>query len=346
MQVLYPAIGEVRVYTEENAPLRRVTFRVGESIEDHEGNARTVESVTETNSAIVYRGADWELPEAQLNDRLSVHGPMDRLRGGHVDDAEVFALRQRALEPMHRWRQSPVRGFVGGRIDLISHQLYIAREVGNRLSPRVLLADEVGLGKTIEAGLIVHRQLVTGRAARVLILVPESLVHQWFVELLRKFNLWVHIFDEERCAAIEKGLPEANPFLDDQVILCSIDFLAAHPERAEQAKEAGWDLLVVDEAHHLEWSEAAPSAEYELVEELGQQAEGLLLLTATPEQLGPESHFARLSLLDPDRYSDFGAYQAESGHYADIAPIAGALHAGTLEPRAAGSARHHARARD
>ncbi|MFL2908239.1 MAG: SNF2-related protein [Limisphaerales bacterium] len=328
VQVLYPATGEVRVYTEENAPLRRVTFRVGESIEDHEGNARTVESVTETNSAIVYRGADWELPEAQLNDRLSVHGPMDRLRGGHVDDAEVFALRQRALEQMHRWRQSPVRGFVGGRIDLISHQLYIAREVGNRLSPRVLLADEVGLGKTIEAGLIVHRQLVTGRAARVLILVPESLVHQWFVELLRKFNLWVHIFDEERCAAIEKGLPEANPFLDDQVILCSIDFLAAHPERAEQAKEAGWDLLVVDEAHHLKWSEAAPSAEYELVEALGQQAEGLLLLTATPEQLGPESHFARLRLLDPDRYSDFAAYQAESAHYADIAPIAGALHAG------------------
>ena len=245
-----------------------------------------------------------------------------------MDDAEVFTLRQRALEQMHRWRQSPVRGFVGGRIDLISHQLYIAREVGNRLSPRVLLADEVGLGKTIEAGLIVHRQLVTGRAARVLILVPESLVHQWFVELLRKFNLWVHIFDEERCAAIEKGLPEANPFHDDQVILCSIDFLAAHPERAKQAKEAGWDLLVVDEAHHLKWSEAAPSAEYELVEALGQQAEGLLLLTATPEQLGPESHFARLRLLDPDRYSDFAAYQTESAHYADIAPIAGALHAG------------------
>ena len=328
VQVLYPATGEVRVYTEENAPLRRVTFRVGESIEDHEGNSRTVESIEETKGALVYRGTDWEMPEAQLNDRLSVHGPMDRLRGGHVDDAAVFALRQRALEQMYRWRQSPVRGFVGGRIDLIPHQLYIAREVGNRLAPRVLLADEVGLGKTIEAGLIVHRQLVTGRAARVLILVPESLVHQWFVELLRKFNLWVHIFDEERCAAIEKGLPEANPFLDDQVILCSIDFLAAHPERAEQAKEAGWDLLVVDEAHHLEWSEAAPSAEYELVEELGQQAEGLLLLTATPEQLGPESHFARLSLLDPDRYSNFGAYQAESGHYADIAPIAGALHAG------------------
>ena len=328
VQMLFPATGEVRVYTEENAPLRRVTFRVGETIEDHEGNARTIESIDENNGALVYHGADWELPEAQLNDRLSVHGPMDRLRGGHVDDADVFALRKRALEMMHSWRQSPVRGFVGGRIDLIPHQLYIAKEVGDRLAPRVLLADEVGLGKTIEAGLILHRLLVTGRAARVLILVPESLVHQWFVELLRKFNLWAHIFDEERCAAIEKGLPDENPFLDDQLILCSIDFLAANPERTEQAKDAGWDLLIVDEAHHLEWSETEVSDEYELVEAISQQAEGLLLLTATPEQLGPKSHFARLRLLDPDRYSDFATYQAEAEHYSEIAPIAGTLHAG------------------
>ncbi len=328
VQVLYPATGEVRVYTEENAPLRRVTFRVGETIEDHEGNTRTVEAIDESNGMLIYRGADWELPEAQLNDRLSVHGPMDRLRGGHVDDDAVFSLRRRALEMMHGWRQSPVRGFVGGRIDLIPHQLYIAKEVGDRLAPRVLLADEVGLGKTIEAGLILHRLLVTGRVARTLILVPDSLVHQWFVELLRKFNLWAHIFDEERCAAIEKGLPDENPFLDDQLILCSIDFLAAHPKRAEQAKEAGWDLLVVDEAHHLEWSETEASDEYQLVESISQQAEGLLLLTATPEQLGPESHFARLRLLDPDRYTDYAAYQTEAGHYAEVAPIAGALHAG------------------
>ena len=151
VQVLYPATGEVRVYTEENAPLRRVTFRVGESIEDHEGNTRTIDAIDETDDVLTYRGDGWILPEAQLNDRLSVHGPMDRLRSGHVDDTAVFSLRRRALEMMHGWRQSPVRGFVGGRIDLIPHQLYIAKEVGDRLAPRVLLADEVGLGKTIEA---------------------------------------------------------------------------------------------------------------------------------------------------------------------------------------------------
>ena len=330
VQIIYPATGEVRVYSEENAPLRRITFRAGETIQDQSGTERVIDSISDEENVITYCGEGWELPEAQLNDRISVYGPMDRLRGGHVDDSTVFALRQCALEMMYRWRQSPVRGFVGGRIDLIPHQLYIAQEVCSRMAPRVLLSDEVGLGKTIEAGLILHRQLVTGRASRVLILVPDSLVHQWFVEMLRKFNMWVNIFDEERCASIEKGHPDTNPFLDDQVILCSIDYLTANPERAEQAKEAGWDLLVVDEAHHLEWSENGSSEEYQLVELLSQEAEGLLLLTATPEQLGQESHFARLRLLDPDRYSDFASYKSETEHFADIAPIANALHEGTV----------------
>ena len=84
---------------------------------------------------------------------------------------------------------STVLGLVGARIGLIPHQLYIAAEVAGRYAPRVLLADEVGLGKTIEAGLILHRLLLTGRAERVLILVPEPLLHQWLVELRRRFNL-------------------------------------------------------------------------------------------------------------------------------------------------------------
>ncbi|MDG2214552.1 MAG: RNA polymerase-associated protein RapA, partial [Verrucomicrobiota bacterium] len=133
---------------------------------------------------------------------------------------------------------------------------------------------------------------------------------------------------EERCAAIEASNPDSNPFLDDQVILTSIDFLAEKPGRVEQAREAGWDLVVIDEAHHLEWNKEAPSKEYELVQSLSQESEGLLLLTATPEQLGQESHFARLRLLDPDRYPDFARYKREAEHFTEIAPIANALHQG------------------
>ena len=137
---------------------------------------------------------------------------------GDVDTPQLFALRRKTLKYDHNRRISPVNGFVGGRIDLIPHQLYIAHEVSNRFAPRVLLSDEVGLGKTIEACLIIHRLLLSGRISRVMILVPETLVHQWFVELLRRFNLWFHIFDEERCQAIEDSAPEGNPFLDDQLI--------------------------------------------------------------------------------------------------------------------------------
>lgn len=81
-------------------------------------------------------------------------------------------------------------------------------------------------------------------------------------------------------------------------MICSLDFARRSKQRTEHLCEAEWDLLVVDEAHHLVWSEDAPSREYQAIEQLAEHVPGVLLLTATPEQLGMESHFARLRLLD------------------------------------------------
>jgi len=322
VQVQFKAAGETRIYATEHAPLKRVRFRVGDKIKSHEDKELVIREVVEQNGLLIYCGENHQLTEAQLSDRLSLQGPQERLLAGRFDPFTTFELRRRTLDLLHRARKSPVRGFVGGRIDLIPHQLYIAQEVANRHAPRVMLSDEVGLGKTIEACLILHRLLLSGRANRILVLVPESLVHQWFVEMLRRFNVWLHIFDEERCASIEMGDPTANPFLDDQLVLTSIGFLARDPRRSAQAVEAGWDVLVVDEAHHLEWSQFAPSREYQIVDELSRKAEGLLLLTATPEQLGLESHFARLRLLDPDRYRDLSTFQTEAKDYRGAAELA------------------------
>ena len=326
VKIEFKAAGETRIYAVEQAPLKRVRFRNGDKIRTQEDKELVVKEVLEQRGLLTYVGENEKLPEAQVSDRVSLQGPQERLFAGRFDAPATFALRRRSLEFLHRSRKSPVRGFVGGRIDLIPHQLYIAQEVANRQAPRVMLSDEVGLGKTIEACLILHRLLLSGRANRVLVLVPESLVHQWFVELLRRFNVWLHIFDAERCASIEAGEPGANPFLDDQLVLTSIDFLAGDPRRAEQAVAAGWDVLVVDEAHHLQWSESAPSREYQVVENLGRQAAALLLLTATPEQLGVGSHFARLRLLDPDRYRDLATFEAGSKDYQVIAEVAEKLH--------------------
>src|SRR5262249_16036899 len=301
---VFRAAGQRREYARANAPLRRVRFRRGDTIRNRSNAALSIDLVTERNGLLFYRCGEQELCETDLSDEISFNEPEERLFAGQFDPPRVFDLRFEALQHEHQRRKSRVRGFAGGRIDLIPHQLYIAGEVSGRLVPRVLLADEVGLGKTIGACLILHRLIVTGRANRALILVPESLVHHWFIELLGRFNLWFHIFDEERCRAIEHTRDADNPFIDEQLVLCSIKLFLNSERQVEQALAAGWDLLVVDEAHHLSWSPDKPSPEYSFVEALGRTTSGLLLLTATPDQLGISSHFARLRLLDPDRFYD------------------------------------------
>ncbi len=268
VEIYFPAAAEHRQYALDSAPLRRVTFAPGDRIRTHAGDELIVESVVENQRLLTYRTSGRDVAEAELADSISFSKPEDRLFGGQVDDPATFDLRVETLAARSRLRQSPVRGFTGGRMDLIPHQLTIASEVAARLRPRVLLADEVGLGKTIEACLILHRLHLTGRADRVLILVPEPLVHQWFVELLRRFNLLFSLFDEERCASIEFNDPEANPFLDSQLVLCSVAFPGGDPDRAAQILAAGWDLLIVDEAHHLAWTPDEPSPHYRLVESL------------------------------------------------------------------------------
>ena len=323
VSLLFPASGVLRQYARQSAPITRVEFRPGDSIKTHAGETVQVESVTAgPDGVLVYHGGGREVPETDLSDTLSFSKPEERLFIGQVDENAVFDLRHEALRRRHRIRQSPVRGLVGGRIELIEHQLFVAHEVAGRVLPRVLLADEVGLGKTIEACLIAHRLYRSGRVQRLLILVPEPLVHQWFIELMRRFNLRPAIFDEERCAAIEANQPEQNPFLDDQLILCPVGLLSQHENRARQAAEAGWDLVIVDEAHHLAWSPEKPSAEYAAVEAVAGRTSGLILLTATPEQLGLESHFARLRLLDPDRYDRFEDFLAERETYRETAALA------------------------
>ncbi|HUR57571.1 MAG TPA: RNA polymerase-associated protein RapA [Opitutaceae bacterium] len=318
----FPATGEKRLYALGTAVLKRVQFRAGETIATRDGTTLTVESVHEEAGVLVYSGEGRRVREDAISDVTSVSLPQERLMAGQVDPGEVFDLRRRALQAQSRFRSSPVRGFLGGRIDLIPHQFHILHEVAARQIPRVLLADEVGLGKTIEACLILQRLLAVGQVRRALILVPESLTHQWFVELLRRFNLWFSIYDEPRCLALEESDPGKNPFLASQLGLISVTFLAGNETRRQQAVDAGWDIVVVDEAHHLVWTPAQASPEYALVEELGRRSRGLLLLTATPTQLGLAGHFARLRLLDPNRYDDFDRFVAESERYGAVADIA------------------------
>ncbi len=326
VQVLFAKAGVLRPYAIDSAPLVRAEFRAGQRIAG-KGIAFLVERVEIRDGILVYRGEGRELEEGQLDDEQSVSQADDRLIGGRTDSVAQFELRLAALQRRADARRSPTWGLASARIGLIPHQLRVASIATARRPPRILLADEVGLGKTIEAGMIIARQLATGRASRVLLLLPDALVYQWFVEMLRRFNLHFAIYDEERCAALEPAgdAPASNPFEDAQLVIADFSLLEASPKRAAQVLAAPWDLLVVDEAHHLAWSPQAASPRYALVEQLASHIPGILLLTATPEQLGRSGHFARLRLLDPQRYSDLDGYLAEADGWSELSRIADQL---------------------
>jgi len=328
------ASSETRTYAKQNAPLTRVIYDEGEQVKSVEGFSIEITRVTDLNGLIIYSGKDAEgqsitLEETQLDHFIQLNRPAERLFIGQIDKNHWFDLRYQTLKKINQLTHDELSGLTGCRTSLIAHQLYIAHEVANRYAPRVLLADEVGLGKTIEAGLILHHQLLNERAQRVLIIVPESLLHQWLVEMLRRFNLMFSIFDEQRCQAgsvDENGSDQENtdpgvnnPFLSEQLVLCSQEFLAKNEQYYQQALNGEWDLLVVDEAHHLQWTAEKSSRDYQLIEQLTQKIRGVLLLTATPEQLGIESHFARLRLLDPDRFPDLNSFIAEEKSFQPIA---------------------------
>lgn len=325
VHILFPQSEETRVYAQASAPLSRVTFKAGDSISDQDGNTWQVTQVENIAGVCRYHvaGQDKPIMETRLAANINLAKPLERLLASRIHHNDWYELRQEILRMQGALASHPLRGLMGARVDIIEHQLYIAHEVGKRIAPRVLLADEVGLGKTIEAGLIIHQQLLTGKAERVLILVPDSLQYQWMIELRRRFNLEFAIFDLVRTASIAEHDPELNPFLTEQHIICSIDLFLDHDDLCDQALQAGFDLLVVDEAHHLHWdSEQGGNDKYDMVAEFATQTAGVLLLTATPEQLGLESHFARLRLLDPNRFASLDDFIDSEDNFAQTARIA------------------------
>ncbi len=324
--VVFPASGERRTYAADNAPLSRVEYAVGEQVATEDGMSLGIVGKRESEGLLVYTGVledgrEIDVEEIDLDSAVHFSRPQDRLFAGQIDRPDAFTLRAEAHGHRHRHRASAAFGLLGPRVELLPHQLFIAAEVGERHAPRVLLADEVGLGKTIEAGLVVHQQLARGHAARVLVLVPESLLYQWLVEMLRRFNLHFAIIDADRIAGAE-----GNPFEEAQLCLAPLEPSAA-PAVAESMLAAGWDIVVVDEAHRLAPAPGEAGAGYRLVEALAATVPGLLLLTATPEQLGVEGHFARLRLLDPTRFADPERFAAEESGYRAIGALADAVEA-------------------
>ncbi len=320
----FSAVDESRRYARDAAPLTRLVLNAGDPLQLGEVKVEIIGVDSTAAGTINYQirmpeGDIKPLPEALLPDNLSMNRPLDRLMSGQFDPAHWFRLKQQSLALLGQAEASGLMGLSSARAELIPHQLYIADEVARRYAPRVMLADEVGLGKTIEAGLILQQQLVSGLCQRVLIIVPDPLLHQWLVEMLRRFNLHFTVLDAERCEALTDS-GESDPFSSTQLALCPISLFTDKPERIGQAENAGWDLTIVDEAHHVELgAEQDSDPAYLALSRLAAASKGLLLLTATPEQLGHKNHFALLRLLDPARFNDYDSFVSEQQHYQAVA---------------------------
>ena len=314
----FPATGDVRQYSRQNAPLTRAIFSEGDTIETTDGENHNVSRVESINDLLIYINSHGDpIPESQLAATIRLNHPLRRLLAAQLDKPAWFDVREQLLRAYHHWLCSDVIGLLGARINLTPHQLYVAQSATSRHPVRVLLADEVGLGKTIEAGLILQRLQRQNNVARALVLVPEALCVQWFVELLRCFSIHGVLIDDKTEAA---ELNDARVFIAAHDFLKHTDLLnntnsANNTEKTQQLEP--WDLVIVDEAHHFDLSKQTPMAQ--TLSSLADASTHLLLLSATPERLGLESHFSRLQLLDKNKFYSFDEFKQSYDRYQALA---------------------------
>ena len=177
---------------------------------------------------------------------------VDRLAAGQVDEASDFLTRLDILHLLATREANALGSFLGGRVRLFPHQLHVAERATLRLPVRWLLADEVGLGKTIEAALIMNRLLHTQKIERCLVVVPEALTVQWLGELWRKYHQVFTLLDPDRLADVERDFGAGfNPLDVHRRAVVALETLVERPELTTYAVKAGIDLLVVDEAQRL-----------------------------------------------------------------------------------------------
>lgn len=315
--IVFPRAQARLTFAAADSALAPLLLEVGARVRvESDGRTARVQSLSAPRSPderVLYRLDDGTLVSAaEIWPAQAPQGPLERLKALDADGCAAFVNRLDGLR-LQRTRQARGLGsFLGGRIALFPHQLHVAERATAADPVRWLLADEVGLGKTIEACLILSRLLRTERADRALVVAPATLTVQWLGELYRKFHQTFVLLDEPRRRAVEGELGRGfNPFDAHRRAVIALEDLEQDARLAEAAARAGTDLLVVDEAHRLERRRGdRGNAAYRALAPLTRAAEHVLLLSATPLEADAHGFFRLLELLRPDAYAseaDFGA---------------------------------------
>ena len=279
-----------------------------------------------------------EVDEADLWPPTAGHSLTDRLASGDVDSLEQLSLRMDALHLAGVREADGLGSFLGGRIRLFPHQLHVAKSATRRDPVRWLLADEVGLGKTVEACLVLSRLVRTGSVERTLVVTPETLTVQWLGELWRKYHQVFVLLDDKRLVDVEKDYGRGfNPFEAHRQVVVSMELLCDRRRLTEQAVEAGIDLLIVDEAHHLRRPKGHPgSLEYRAIQPIAALGRHVLLLTATPLDEDAHGFFRLLQLLRAEEFPEQDEFDARLDSGDPLPPCTSAtrrVDIGGLPPR-------------
>lgn len=335
--VEFPTTGETLTLAATSDAIRPLVLRPGSPAMLLDSEERVLIAGVDGNGRV-------RLDDGRIVDERTVwpieigESPFERLALGEVGSHADMALRLDSLHLAELREADGLGSFLGGRIHLFPHQLYTAERATRADPVRWLLADEVGLGKTVEACLILNHLLRTGRADSALVVAPETLTVQWLGELWRKYHQVFVLIDDKRLVDVEKVYgPGFNPFEAHRRAVISLEMLRDNPYLTARAVEAGVDLLIVDEAHHLRRPPGHPGdPAYRAIAPLAEANRHALLLTATPLEDDAHGFFRLLQLLRPDAFPEETSFEKRLADGTPLPPCTSATRRqdiGGLPPR-------------
>ncbi len=219
-----------------------------------------------------------------------------------ADDSPGFLAARLYIEA--RLRQATPTGDAlvqghQGVMDRLPFQLTPAHQVLQQLRPRLLIADTVGLGKTLEAGILTAELIRRGRARRVLVVTTKGMMRQFQQEFWSRFTIALTRLDAAGIARIRREIPaNHNPFNYYDRTIISVDTLKRDGEYRHYLEQAWWDLIIIDEAHNVSYKGNRTQSN-RLASLLGQRSDALILLTATPHNGRKDSFASLMRMLDP-----------------------------------------------
>lgn len=245
--LLFAGLEEPRIYSRRAQQISRAVFHVGDELTARNDIRFVVTDITVDGGLIIYEGKTADDDIVDVSEILLIGGasyksPLERILGGLWESKGLFKMRRKALTMHASLMEQDTLGYLGARMEFLPHQISVANAVSEQ-GYRALLADEVGLGKTIEAGMILQRLVIRRDVKKALIVTPKALSFQWFVEMLRRFNLHFNIIQDE-------WLHQGVELFDLGQLFIISEELFQDETACNELADIDWDMMVIDEIHH------------------------------------------------------------------------------------------------